>query len=237
MLRTYSLFLSLFSLVLSENVKAQVSAYSDEISSLIRQTGIEKKYSNYKPYFHIEKIVFPFHGVNGAYSNEMWEIKDGNKIVAVFLQEPQSQIDVIAATPERAPTKLDLPARYHYGAMFGTRFTTIAYWPEFKISGDKHEFHFAKGGDSLAIVESQEWLPEGKYKCRAKSEHTITLHMDPIFGYVFDLNCSFESDKYVKGGIEFTNLLTPAQSNPWPDRWAYDYTVYFSADTSGYVRF
>jgi hypothetical protein len=31
--------------------------------------------------------------------------------------------------------------------------------------------------------------------------------------------------------------LTPAQSNPWPDKWAYDYTVYSSADTSGYVRF
>jgi len=236
MIKSYIFSIGL-AFLLVHNVGAQNPASGNEIQNLEQQTKTQSNYAHYKPNFRIKKALYKFHGATGDYQNDFWEIRDGEKIVAVFLQEPQSQIDVIAPTPEMTPTKLDLPARYHYGAMFGTRFTTIAYWPEFKISGDKHEFHFVGGGDSLTIVESQEWLPEGKYKCKAKSVHRATLRIDPVFGYVFDINCTFETDKFVKGGIEFTNLLTPAQSNPWPEKWKYDYTIYSSADTSGYVRF
>jgi len=236
MIKSY-LFCIGFVFLMIYRIEAQRPVMSNEIQNLIQQAKIQPNYARYKPNFHIKKTSYQFHGANGDYQNDFWEIKDGEKIVAVYLQEPQAQIDVIAPTPETAPTQLDIPSRYHYGAMFGNRFTTIAYWPEFKVSGDKHEFHFEGGGYSLIIVESQEWLPEGKYKCKAKSVHTVTLRVDPVFGYVFDINCTFESDRFIKGGIEFTNLLSAVQSNPWPDKWKFDYTVYSSADTSGYVRF
>lgn len=211
--------------------------FSNELEELISDNNLSQSFANYEASFSAEKRRFDFTGPQGRYYDSIWVIMDGDKYVSLYFEQDKPYLDVFAANPDSAPAELIMPVRHHNATLLGTRITTSVWYDQWAISGDLHKVSISEGGEELTITESQKWLPDGKYKRRGESVYKMTFKVDPYLGYVVELECSLITNDSLKNSVEFINFMPPDVVNPWPGESQFPYTVYSSANDSGYEGF
>ena len=226
-----------FLLVLLFGCSRKQPIFSDELEKLIHDNQIKPEFRNYKADFKAEKQKFEFNGPKGKYYDSIWVILDGRKYVSLYFEQDKPYLDVFASTPETAPLELTMPVRHHNVTLLGTRLTTSAWYDKWAISGDFHNVEFSDGGEELTIIESQRWLPEGKYRRIGESVYKMTFKVHPYLGYVVEMDCSLVTDDSLKNSVEFINFMPPDVVNPWPGESRFPYTIYSSANATGYEGF
>jgi hypothetical protein len=205
-----------------------------EITDLIQHSQIQPRFENYKADFKAEKRAFEFAGSEGIYVDSIMVITDHDKYVSLYFQTEKPYLDVFASNPYAAPTHLEMPVRHHNATLLGTRLTTSVWYDKWGISGDIHDVNISDGGETLTIVESQKWRPDGQYGREGESVYEIEFNVHPYFGYAVTFQCSLVTNDSLTNHVEFMNFMPPDVVNPWPGQNQFPFTIYASTTPKAY---
>lgn len=208
---------------------------NQELQALAEAAGAKPRFAAHRAQFTVEKQEIAYRTPTGEERKTVWVIKDGKRNVAVYSDRPQ--IDLITGDPATAPEVIDWPVRYHNATFLNTRITTIAYVDRWGVSGDTAGFDFSKPGAEITLTEWQRWTKEGKFKRDGQTFARHTLRVDPVLGYVIDVEGEMafaEPPVNAKGkpilSVEVTNFLAAGMSDIWPGSWRLDNTFYSRSD-------
>lgn len=206
-----------------------------EIARLVKESEAPARYKNHQPKFEIRAQKFSFESGGRKFEETYYAVLDGPRYVALC-DSASSRIDVLASTPDQAPTKLELAAPLSMEDTFGTRLR-----PEIRLNGrvleiDQQDCHFSNEEGAAAIVIRQEWSAPRK----GHSTSIFRFRCDPVRGYTVEVGTQVSvapeaAKKNATGDIIGVLSLKPARlENPWPGSSEFDRTIYTPRSGTGY---
>lgn len=211
---------------------------ADDLDRLLTAAAPPPQYAAERPDFTVTTQAFPQATANGETMKEYRIIRDRGRAVAI-LDEGACQLDWITARPDQAKEEVALPRVYSWVSLLGCRISTVAWIDGQGPSGDQRSHRFDDGGETLTLTVAETWTEKRK----GESIYAFTLRLDPVLGYVWDLSTDIAVDTLPKRGdkvqrdVELFNVQPGRISDPWPDRWRYDRTVFSKASGEGYLGF
>jgi len=201
----------------------------DEIDLLEVAIGPPERFADHRSEWRVEARTFRFVHEGGEIEERRYRVvHDGERVVALVLG---GDIQLIARTPDSAPTELRMPTeRYHLDNLLGPSFPI---WP-FIEKVKTHGSIYREMGDD-ALVEER-WEVSDRHLALVRSQslpaYSVTARfvftLDPIYGYRIDgiRELSFaapvEAGKVKLGAGTFT----PGCYTPWKRTAVFDRTVY-----------
>jgi hypothetical protein len=204
-----------------------------EIGRLLSEVQPPPRFAEHKPQFSFQPQTVTFHGPKGTYQETLTVIYDHQRAIALRSHRPQ--LDLFTPDPAQGFTEIPWPARYHNATIWGTRITTIPFLGPSRPTGTihQHQWEVAADQQSITLHEWQEWDGTGKdIRTAGRIDYRFTLSLDPILGYVIDLDATLDFDGAPQGrqkiieSMEFNNFLDGRMSDVWPERKRYDFTIY-----------
>lgn len=204
----------------------------DEIDALERAVAPPARFAAHAPAFTVELRRFTFAHAGGRQEVVQWQVvRDGARVVALLRS---GDLQLLAATPERAPTAIALPTeRYHLDNLLGPSLTTHqgvgrvwthgAIYDQAAGAGDAQEA-WEGDGRSLTLVRRRATDAQ-------RIEHRFTLTCDPVYGYRVDADYAIAMAAAPDAKTVFVSgTFSPGNYVPWADAAIYARTVFTPAD-------
>ncbi|MEI7831834.1 MAG: hypothetical protein WCJ56_01360 [bacterium] len=224
---------------------AAIAAWSTDIDNLVKSTGAPARFADHVANFSVSDEEFTFKEYSGPQKRTYSVIKDGDKYVAVY-DKDEPKLDMITFDPEKTSAIINMPNRYNWTTLLGTRLSTCIWYDGFSSSGDVKKNTFSGGGKTITLTCSEQWTrkpkmdKDGKPVLKADgtpettgrnatSDYVFTLRCDPILGYVWDISTRLVTDDTSKKTPEMFNVQPGRLADPWPDKWNYDRTLFTPA--------
>ena len=178
---------------------SQVTGVESELDKLIGETNPPQRFAAHTPAFSLKTVTQEFQGPSGPYKETFEVIYDNNRAIALRSNRPQ--LDLFTHDPGQGFEAIPWPARYHNATIWGTRLTTIPGW----ANGDQRSEHkrtwaIAEDGGSITLHEWQVWDGSSKdMQVPGRADYYFTFRVDPILGYVIDLDARMEFTGQPKG--------------------------------------
>ena len=221
---------------------------ADDLDALVAQTKPPQRFAGHTPNLQYREMTFPMNEIDadawkaGGYQTQpaptkvvqqrFGVITDGDRYVALY-HPGMGQLDFITFDPTRTPATLNMPPRYHWGSMFGTRIQTVPWAYGWAPTGDTRETKWTGGGKELQLIETQSWKNKKDGSPKARSTHAVTIKLDAALGYVVEIDARFATREANKRNSELANIVPKGLSDPYSPQ--FDRLVFSEAGGSGYV--
>ena len=224
------------------------AALADDLDTLVRQASPPQRFAQHTPNLQRREMTFAMNEIDhdawkaGNYAAQPAPTKviqqrfdvimDGDRYVALY-HPGMGQLDFITFDPTKASPTLTMPPRYHWGTMLGTRIQTIPWAYGWAPTGDTRDIKWTGGEKELVLTETQTWKNKKDGSPRARSVHAVSIKVDPVLGYVVEIDATYATREPNKRSGELSNIVPKGLSDPFNPQ--FDRLTFSEAGGSGFV--
>ncbi len=222
---------------------------TDEFAALLGKLAPPARFADHTPSFSVERRTFTFQARDGEWNWEFFVVKDGERYVGVMPLRGfhGGTFYLLTHDPARAPTELPMPAeRWHIDTAIGYACRTDHFIPDVngsKVWNEQDTSTWTPSSDQTRLTLTRRFTGKHAFnkwehrthKREIQVDHTGTfvLSCHPQLGYVFD--CTWETGLEPGAPVgQYTSLMPPGMSNPWPDAGVCQRCAFTPAGSAGY---